>query len=229
MYIAGTQESRSFALRTVTSNLTELAKSPLPSTHRESLAKTHALGVYYTMALFDGDVESRAAAEKTLPNLELACNSLLPHITYDDLSPDTSPTTLPLHPLLETESYWHNWILQESTRRTWLFTNQLLLSYSFLTNRRLAPPRETCRSWSLSGRLWSARNAVDFAVAWGAGRRLVATIGRLGEVFEQARAEDLDEFGRMLLICYLGEQEARGWIAVRGGDVSWAGLSGCLS
>lgn len=70
---------------------------------------------------------------------------------------------------------------------------------------------------------------MDFAVAWGAGRRLVATIGRLGEVFEQARAEDLDEFGRMLLICYLGEQEARGWIAVRGGDVSWAGLSGCLS
>lgn len=219
-----TAENKSFALRTVTSNLAELESSPTPSTHRESLARTHALGIYHIIALFDGDVESRAAAEKTLPTLERACEDLLPYITYDDFSPETSPISLPLNPLAETETYWRNWILQESTRRTWLFTNQLRFIYSFLSNRRLAPPRMACKSWSLCGRLWRARNAVDFADAWGAGRRLVATMGRLGEVFEAARAEDLDEFGRMLLVCYMGEQEARGWMAVRGGDPSWASL-----
>lgn len=227
LYVAKTADNRSFALRTATTNLKELAASPTPTTHRNTLAKTHALGVYHTIAIFDGDVESRAAAEKTLHGLGRACDDLLPYITYDDLSPDTSPTTLPLSPLAETESYWRNWILQESTRRTWLFTKQLLCIYSCLTNRPLAPPSSPCRAWSLSGRLWRARNAVDFAVAWGVGRRLVANMGRLGEVFETARAEDLDEFGRVLLVCHLGEQEARGWMAVKGGDPSWASLWGC--
>lgn len=229
LYVAKTAENRSFALRTATTNLKELATSPTPTTHRDTLARTHALSIYHTIAIFDGDVEARAVAEKTLHGLGRACDDLLPYITYDDLSSDTSPNTLPLSPLDEAEIYWRNWILQESTRRTWLFTKQLLCIYSCLTNRPLASPSSPCRAWSLSGRLWRARNAVDFAVAWGAGRRLVANVGRLGEVFEVARAEDLDEFGRILLVCHLGEQEARGWMAVRGGDPSWASMWGCSS
>lgn len=218
LYGAKSPENETFVMKTLISNLSDLSKSPLPSTHKEALARTHALVMYHIMALFDGDIESRAVAESALPHLELACESLLSHISYDDLWPENTTKDLPLFPLANTEAFWRAWILQESTRRTWLFANQLILMYSFLTNRKTqAGLSAQCRTLCLSGSLWRAQNAVDFAAAWGSGRRLVARLDRLDEVFSEARAVDLDEFGRMLLTCYMGEQEARGWMSVKGG------------
>lgn len=194
----------------------------MPQEHREALARTYALGIYHVMALFDGDIEARATAEHYLPQFELALDDLVTHISYDDLTPDSSPNPLPLFPLANTESFWRSWVLQESTRRTWLFTNQLILMYSYLTKRKPGIKENSsdqCRSWCLSGPLWRATNAVDFAMAWGSGRKLVATIENLEEVFAEAKATDLDDFGRILLTCYMGDQEARAWMAMRGGVI----------
>ena len=200
--------------------MSELSKAPLPSTHADTLARVYALGIYHIMALFDGDITARAAAEACLPQLELATDALNPHINYDDLA-DTAPSELPVFPLTGTEAFWRAWILQESSRRTWLFTTQLALLYSFLTKRKsgACAADAGCRAWCLTAALWRAGNAVDFAAAWGEERRLVARMNRLDEVFREARPADLDDFGRMLLTCYMGEQEARGWMKVKGGSV----------
>lgn len=218
LYANKTPETKPFIMKSLVSNLSELSELPIPQTHAEALARTHALGIYHVMALFDGDVESRAAAAALLPQLELAHDALVHHISYDDLS-DAVPKDLPLFPLANTEFFWRTWILQESTRRTCLFASQLIRMYSYLTKRKslVSGGDMQCRSWCLAGRLWRAANAVDFAVAWGEVKRLVATMETLDEVFAEAKAADLDEFGRLLLTCYMGEQEARGWMSVKGG------------
>lgn len=218
LYTSKTPETKPFVMKTLVSNLTELSKAPIPATHTEALARVHALGMYHIMALFDGDIEARAAAEALLPQLELATDALIPHITYDDFA-DSAPRSLPLFPLTATKVFWQNWLLQESTRRTWLIANQVALIYSYLTGREgagVGGGGAQCRSWSLAGPLWRAGNAVDFAVAWGQGKRLVVRMDTLDEMFAQAEPGYLDEFGRMLLSCYMGEHEARGLMAAKG-------------
>ncbi|SPO06816.1 uncharacterized protein DNG_09510 [Cephalotrichum gorgonifer] len=225
LYVTKTEETSGFVMRTIINNISKLSKSPGPPTHRQTLARAQALGIYHILALFDGDIECRAVASSLVPEMEEASESLLAYVTSPN-SPSTlsanPPRDLPLFPLAETESFWRSWILHESTRRTWLFTNQLLVMYSFLTKRpgRMAActtPEDL--SWSLSGHLWRAANALDFSVAWGGRRQLVITMGRFAECLNQAQAEDLDDFGRMLLTCFMGEQQARGWMASRGGSL----------
>lgn len=220
LYTSKTPETKPFVMKTLISNLTELSKSPIPQAHTEALARAHCLGIYHIMAFFDGDIESRAVAESLLPHLEHATSSLVPHITYDDLS-DSAPRDLPLFPLAGTELFWRTWLLQESTRRTWMVTNQITLIYSCLTGRKTSGGGGgQCREWCIAGPLWRAGNAVDFALAWGEGRRLVARMDSLDEAFAEASPGDLDEFGRMLMACYMGEHEARGWMAVKGAEPS---------
>ena len=38
-------------------------------------------------------------------------------------------------------------------------------------------------------------------------------------LMEEGRGEDVDFFGRILMVSYLGREEARGWFLSRGGEL----------
>lgn len=204
-------------MRIILSRMRDLAATPSPPDPYDALARTLALGMYHIMALLDGDIEARATAETTLPSLEPAAISLLPHINLD--SEATYPPTLPLYPLDETESFWKAWVLSESLRRTTLFVHQFVACYALVKGATSVDCSDLARfqSWTLSAPLWHARNAVDFAVAWGSKNRLLINVTKCETAFEGAGVDDVCQFGKLLMSSFLGYQQARGWFAARGG------------
>lgn len=204
-------------MRIILSRLRDLVAAPSPPDPYDALARTLALGLYHIMALLDGDIEARAAAETTLPCLEPAALSLLQHINLD--SEASYPPTLPLYPLDETKSFWNAWVLSESLRRTMLFVYQFTACYSLMKGATTVDCKDIAnfQSWTLSAPLWHARNPVDFAVAWGSKNRLLINVMMCESAFDDAKVEDVCEFGKLVMSSFLGYQQARGWFAARGG------------
>lgn len=204
-------------LRIIVARMQDLASTPTPAEPREALAHVFALTVYYVMACLDGDVESRATAESTLPSLLTAANALIPHANIG--AEPTYPAALSLSPLAETEAFWKSWILTESVRRTVFFAYQFQACYSLLSGASsvdcCAMAKAQC--WTLAAPLWHAQNAVDFAVVWGSKNRFTMTVNMAETNFDVAAAEDVCKFGRMAMTCFIGHQAARGWFAARGG------------
>lgn len=196
----------------------DLLASPPPTTFVEILARTQALILYQTIRLFDGDIAARASAERSIPDLEASTMDLLSHVRFDvDSSAD-----LPLYPLAPTKAFWRDWIVHESARRTVLFSFFFLQSYRLLSGQRgltCDGRLGLCHAWTLSAHLWCARSPVEFARAWRGEKHFVVTDAQFGPVLEEARAEDVDRFGRMWISCLLGVEEAEGWFASRGGSL----------
>lgn len=206
-------------MRILLARTRDLAASPAPSTPHDALARTLALIMYHIIALLDGDVEARATAESTLPALESAATSLLPHANLG--AEPTYPATLPLYPLTETEPFWKTWVLTESIRRTMLFGHQFRVCYSLLRGATIIDCRAIARhqAWTLAAPLWHADNAVDFAIAWGDKNRWLMDVVKSEGSFDGADPEDICQFGRMFMTCFMGRQQARGWFAARGGKL----------
>ncbi|SPO04314.1 uncharacterized protein DNG_06997 [Cephalotrichum gorgonifer] len=216
LFSAMTPSNKPIIMRIISSRLRDLINSPAPATPHAALARTHALCMYHIMALLDGDIESRASAEVTLPTLKTAASDLASHLGAQE---DTIyPTELPLFPLTDTESFWKRWVLEESIRRTILSTLQFVACYQLIRSRSPLDCADTglAQSWTLSAPLWGAGNAVDFAVAWGTKNRWLVTYHNNAQVWECAEADDVCQFGRLLMTCCLGYQQTRGWFAMKG-------------
>ncbi|MBE3041952.1 hypothetical protein IMZ48_05100, partial [Candidatus Bathyarchaeota archaeon] len=216
LYTSMNRTNKPIIMRILLSRTRDLAASEAPSTLHEALARTLALTVYHIMALLDGDIEARATAETTLPTLEAAAESLIPHANLG--AEHTYPATLPLYPLAETDAFWKTWVLTESIRRTMLFSHQFMACYSLLRGASSVDCAAMSRhkSWTLAAPLWHADNAVDFAVAWGGKNRWLMDMVNTDGAFEGAVPEDVCQFGRMVMTCFMGRQQARGWFASRG-------------
>jgi hypothetical protein len=89
-----------------------------------------------------------------------------------DLSPD-----LPFYPLDATRTFWQTWVFQESARRTFIIAIFFVECYRALKGQ----PSDTCggklgsvwHSFTMSEPLWRARDPLNFAIAWRAGRRVI--------------------------------------------------------
>lgn len=219
LYLAIKPATKAMIMRIIVARMQEVAASPIPEDPREALARLFALTVYHVITCLDGDVESRAAAEITLPSLLTSAASLMPHSKLGVEA--TYPATLSLYPLAETEAFWKTWILTESIRRTIFFAYQFQVCYSLLSGVSAVDCREMSKAqcWTLAAPLWHAENAVDFAIAWGSQNRFTMTVTRCEANFEVAAAEDMCKFARMAMTCFLGHQAARGWFAARGGEL----------
>jgi hypothetical protein len=229
-------------LRSVESFAQDLVDSPIPSTPLELLAYIQALILYSIIRVFDGDISARAAAERHFDHLEASAMSLLPHIDFhtetvngnstaiiDKSSSSSSsqmPTTpgqLPLFPLTETEAFWKEWIFQESARRTLLFAFHFIVIYDLMTQKS-APihcyKSLVCKTLTMSAHLWDAPTSLDFALAWRTKRHFVlrcTDTELFHEIVQDARADDLEAFGKMFMTTYMGVTQARGWFLSRGG------------
>lgn len=215
-----------------------------------ALARTQALLLYQTVRFFDGDIVARASAEATFGELEASADALARHIARDDnphldrARDDMSSSPSGARP------FWRAWILHESARRTHLIARFLTHAWRLLTGRR--PPqlageaRHRCsrppppqpyhdhhqpreESWTLSARVWGARDAVAFAAAWRDVSlchrpyhvvRRGTVLGALeGQLAGPGGAGEVEVFGKMLLTVSLGVEEAGAWLAARGGSL----------
>lgn len=209
-------------LRTIQSRVNELITQPEPTTPFENLARTQALLLYHIIRIFDGDIASRASAERTQSALEDSAMALLTHVSFDVAAQHPASAELPLHPLGPTRAFWRDWVYQESARRTLLFTFFLLQAYRILAGYPISScdgRLNMCHSFTLSAPLWHAQTPVEFARAWSETAHLVVTNGELEKVFKEARARHVDLFGKIILTSILGVDEAEGWFASRGGSL----------
>ena len=70
---------------------------------------------------------------------------------------------------------------------------------------------------TLSANLWKAVSAFDFAVAWNERQHYLVKDFDFTELLENARPDDIDMFGRMLLTGVRGIDDVKGWFHTRGG------------
>ncbi|TLD30738.1 hypothetical protein PspLS_02398 [Pyricularia sp. CBS 133598] len=138
---------------------------------------------------------------------------------------------LQLYPLGPTRAFWEQWTFKESVRRTFL----IAFFFSQLTRMATGAPLGTCTGrtatwncWTLAADLWRAPDAVDFAQAWNTNHKaggdadgdcgpIIVSPGQMQRVLQEAKAEDMDDFARMILTTTLGVEEAKAWMASKGG------------
>ncbi|KAF5018424.1 hypothetical protein F66182_9598 [Fusarium sp. NRRL 66182] len=201
------------------SRINDLLSAPAPVTPLDCLAHTHALLLYQIIRLYDGDVGARASAERTIPAIEASAISLFSYAQFDL---DWTSTALPLFPIAPTKTFWQDWILQESLRRTLLFTFYFVQIYRVMAGWKglqCDGKLGLCHSWTLSAHLWNADTPLSFAEAWKDKKHYVVTNSVFSDVFLEAKADDIDSFGKIMISSLLGREEAEGWFASKGGKL----------
>lgn len=209
-------------LRSIEARVHDLVNAPLPSSPLECLAHTQSIILYQIIRVFDGDITSRASADRLLPMLEESAIRLLAHVNFDtDMA---SVADMDLYPIAPVEEFWTNWVFQESCRRTLLFAFFFAQTYRLISGQKglyCDGRLGLCHSWTLSAQLWRAKTPIEFAKACRDRKYFVVTDAQFKPVLEQAQADDVDSFGRILISCLLGIKEAEGWFASRGGSLDY--------
>lgn len=209
-------------LRTITTRLNTLLSTPQPTRPLTILAHTQSLLLYHIILIFSPDIHTRALAETTQTALEDLAMSLITHVNFDIASQHPSEEDLSLYPIAPTMAFWKDWIFHESGRRTLLFTFFLLQAYRILAGKPIEAcdgRLGMCHAFTLSAQLWHASSAVEFAKAWKETKHLIVKDGKLDVAFKDARANNVDTFGRILITSIMGVDEAEGWFASRGGSL----------
>ncbi|KAK3938236.1 hypothetical protein QBC46DRAFT_318135 [Diplogelasinospora grovesii] len=227
LHMAKTAVNSHIISRSIQARVDDLLATPLPNDTLELLARTHALLLYQIIQFFDGDiVDARAAAENSTQPLEDAALALMVHINFHNVfvsdNADSEPEELSLFPLADTREFWENWVIQESARRTFLMTAFFVQAWRLLRGDLLLQcdgKLFLCHSFTLSAHLWDAKNPVDFAVAWREKKPFVIKNANFHEAFSEAKADDIGQFGKILITVLIGIDEARGWLLTRGGDL----------
>jgi hypothetical protein len=70
---------------------------------------------------------------------------------------------------------------------------------------------------TMSAHLWNARSVFDFALAWNNRKHFTVIELDFTEVLRDAMPDDVDTFGRMMMIGLQGEDDIKGWFYTRGG------------
>lgn len=138
------------------------------------------------------------------------------------LSREDDPNgTLPLYPGSVARSAWLSYIFRESCRRTLLISFHSIATCNLLRGRlgSCAHHLAIGNRVTFSGALWAAQSAFDFATAWNEKEHYLVCDLDLGEVLRNANANDIDIFGRMMMVGLLGIDDVRGWIHTRGGKL----------
>jgi hypothetical protein len=126
-----------------------------------------------------------------------------------------------LYPTGPTNTLWRCWIFRESARRTMLVCFFFLSLYHRLSGNQSycgGHPALSCL-WTASAHLWHASSVIDFAIAWKDRRHFVIRDLDYTKLLEDARSDDIDTFGKILLVASIGADDARGWFYTRGGNL----------
>lgn len=223
LYTSRNSANGSIIMRCIDAKVNDLLASHIPADFLNTVAHVQALLLYQTIRFFDSDILARSSADATFHELKSAAHALASHIEWNPhnvLDDSKANGEINLFPLQASRAIWKQWVLQESARRTFLIACFFVNVWKLLTGRQVA----TCRadpvllgqSWTLSAKLWQAGNAVDFAVAWRGRDHFVVRRRAIISTLANARGDDIETFGKMLLTVSMGVEEARAWLALKG-------------
>lgn len=197
----------------------DLLSSPPPTKPLELLARIHALILYLIMRLFDGNTRSQPSSQCLFDVLETSVQSLLSSIHPPDPSEILELLSVSMDPVI---SFWNSWIFQESARRTVMMAFYFVSIHNFVQGR----PAPVCDgklglelAWYQSAHLWNAQSAFDFAVAWTEKLHFIVYNADFSGLLQDAKPDDVDLFGRMLLVTKFGIDETKAWFYSRGGSL----------
>lgn len=163
------------------------------------LARLHALLVYQTIGLFDGDIRSRHVAECRMAVQDSWTNKLYQsaaNILPKDPIDATLLSFFP-EPQNHAQQQWHLWILSESIRRTWLISLAVSRIFATLQQRRLTCPGSIM--YTNRAGLWNAASAFDWDRRCSEGGVAFLQRQECGKLFDNAEPADIDEFGTAIL------------------------------
>ena len=164
------------------------------------LTRLHALMVYQSIGLFNGDIRSRHVAEGHMAVQDSWAGKLF-HSAAKALSNTHDVAThlvgcLPT-PSTYSQQQWYLWILSESIRRTWFVAVSLSAVFSVL-QQGWSPCPGSIMYTNRSG-LWNAGSAIEWEKQC-LGRN-VEFLHRFecASLFDNAEPADIDEFGMAML------------------------------
>ncbi|KAL4955910.1 hypothetical protein BDW69DRAFT_104915 [Aspergillus filifer] len=205
----------------VHSHLQEVTLSSTPTSPPDLLAHTHALLLYLIMHLFDTDLAA-ANGYSSLDTLSMtaleSAASLLFSTTHFPPPDELETSNLPTNPT-PTPNFWPLWLAEESARRTILFTFyflQIIRLFRGDENMKCDGKLGLLHSWYSSAYLWNAPSATEFALAWVEREHFIVRNVDFGQVLNEATPNDVDVFGRMLLVTSQGVEKVREWFWGRG-------------
>ncbi|KAK5651260.1 hypothetical protein OQA88_12668 [Cercophora sp. LCS_1] len=215
-YLAKAPKTENMVMRIMGERLEQLVadySDPSRLDAFEHVARVHAMLVYITLGLFDGDIRLRHLAEIHLETLAVWRVEMLDSARAAAESGqllvgglldgrDREPTT-------QVEAFWHAWILAESVRRTWFIACGTQTCYSMLREGKLR---------CAGGLMLTTRVGVwDAKTAW-AWTKLCAeqdvgfvTQAQIGRLFDETKPEEVDEFGKFLLEAMYGVEQLETW------------------
>ncbi|CAK7221574.1 hypothetical protein SBRCBS47491_004571 [Sporothrix bragantina] len=183
----------------------------------DQLARLHALVVYQTISLFDGDIRTRHLAESRLSLLGQWSRQLIDSARQKFSStPALLDMTVALHfgPMDSEEHPWYLWILTESIRRTWLIANGLEAIYSML--QRGWHPCPGGVMFTTRQGVWDAASPLAWEdVCFSAGKtpEAVGFVRRFEahRLFHDSTPDQVDEFTQLIMETTYGVERMQKW------------------
>ncbi|GAP87092.1 putative C6 zinc finger domain-containing protein [Rosellinia necatrix] len=212
LYANRTSANTAMAMRALSNSARELVNAETGSvipTPIEKLARSHALLFYQTIRLFDGDIALRAQGEKDMELLKTWLEELCQ--IRDNLGglARLESASVREQPPME----WEKWVFAECLRRTVLMAYAVIGLYELLKDPDNMDPENPwayVHRWTLGRSLWEANSPIEFQRAWRDSRYFIIANFTLEGFIENGKGDDVDEFGEMLLVAYMGTDAMKG-------------------
>uniref|UniRef100_A0A8H7K3W7 Zn(2)-C6 fungal-type domain-containing protein n=1 Tax=Bionectria ochroleuca TaxID=29856 RepID=A0A8H7K3W7_BIOOC len=211
LYSNRTEENSVMVMRSLHKNIKELVEGEGfqgAGTPLERLARTQALFLYQVIRLMDGDIILRSMGENDIPLLHDWIEDLCGLRENLGEQAHLAITGMRSQPPKE----WERWIFAESVRRTIIMAHSFLVMYSLMNNSKDTRGRDFwiyCHRWTISRHLWEAESSAEFVRAWKEKPQFIITNYSFEGFLEYGRGDDVDDFSRILLSLFLGEDETK--------------------
>lgn len=192
----------------------------------DHLAGVQVLLLYQIIRLFDGDIRQRAEAENIDNILEIWTDQLKDRL--DQASSSKEALTEVSTPITGTWSTgdsnsaiisndWHNWMFNESLRRTILVSYLLRGTYTFIKLGWDGMGRQvrSC-TYTAQARLWNAKSELQWQQARKELQPFEVTVRFWDNEMDTARPIDLDDLGVVLYAFIKGMDGLRDWLGSNG-------------
>ncbi|KAI0385795.1 hypothetical protein F5Y04DRAFT_244671 [Hypomontagnella monticulosa] len=210
LYTNQTEATRGFVVRIIYENVKDLIETAGSTalTPQEKLARVHALMVYQTIRMFDGDVTLGQQADDDI-SLQETWNGELGKIR-DNLEEFAELDIAEIRQ--RPPESWERWLFAESVRRTYIMCSVLKTYWDLLKGRTIAREVGNWRyihRWSLSKHLWTATDPLEFFQAWKEKPMWIIPGFYLDDFLRTGTADDADEFALVFLTLTFGVNEMK--------------------
>lgn len=224
MYLHKTTANSDIVLQIINERLKDLVTSHTPDAEKrsrsvgitEQLGRVHALLVYQTICLLDGDIRSRDVAESCLSVLTTWLSHMIKTssatISQSYFTREITDAVMTSAGVsMSREHVWQAWAEAESARRTWMIGMGFCSAYLALKQGWVPCPGGI--AFTHAEGVWDAKSAY----AWErlCIERNVHFMPRFDaeSLLVSAAPEEVDEFGKKILEITFGMDRTKDWLA----------------